>query len=108
MYKEKIQVKFDKISATIGKSIEDAKIFVLLVSSKYSNPYTQFRRFLVASRASIPREFVYYYSSKYKYKGIIDSHQFFPDFFKINYQTFVLAQHIPKKVLLAARADPTI
>ncbi|EAR95491.2 hypothetical protein TTHERM_00078950 (macronuclear) [Tetrahymena thermophila SB210] len=107
-YKDKIQAKFDKMSHSQQKDIEQAKVYVLLISSKYQNPYTQFRKFLVASKQSIPNEFVYYYSSKYKYKGIIDCQQFFPDFFKINYQTFVLAQHIPKKVLLQSRADATI
>lgn len=107
-YKSKIQTKFDNISSAKGKSIEEAKIYILLISSKYTNPYTQFRRFLVAAKNSIPNEFTYYYSSKYKYKGIIDCQQFFPDFFMINFQTFVLAQHIPKKILLQARSDLSI
>ena len=73
----------------------DIKVIVMLISSKYTNPYMQFRRFYKAAQASLPKEINFYYSSKYKYKGIIDAQMFFPDFFEIHLTTFVLTQHMP-------------
>jgi len=44
IYKDKIKKKLDRIGEN------DIKIYLLLINSKFNNPYMQFRRFLVAAK----------------------------------------------------------
>lgn len=99
--KRKVLTKLAKVhqvhlnQTQVGKQ-SNLKVYVMLISSKYDNPYQQFRKFLVSASDSLPAEFRFFYSSKKKYKGIIDTQLFFPSFFEISYNTFLLTQHLPQ------------
>ncbi|KRX06499.1 hypothetical protein PPERSA_05112 [Pseudocohnilembus persalinus] len=93
--KEKI-VK--KIQILRNQNPQDQKIIVLLLSSKYQDPYQQFKTFLETAEKNLPQNMKLFYHSKYKYKGIIDTQLYFSQFFKIHLSSFLLMQHLPNQL----------
>lgn len=84
---EKIIGKLKKKAADLNSK---SRIIIMLISSKYTDPYLKFKKFLIAAREYLPTTLTYLYSSKNKFKGLLDTQMFFPSFFTISFTSFIL------------------
>jgi hypothetical protein len=96
----------ERVNSKLNKKARDlnakSKIIIMLISSKYTDPYIKYKKFLIAAKEYLPTTLTYLYSSKNKFKGLLDTQMFFPSFFTISFTSFILIQHLEKSRVAVA------